>query len=218
VVLGCDATTTSLTASQFAEEAGVSRETLERLERYVALLRDWQRRKNLVAPSTLLDPWRRHLLDSAQLRPLMPESPGLIADLGTGAGFPGMVLATMGVPRIHLIESDQGKCRFLEAVAREVAADVIIHPHRAEDLGKGRLRGAVRLLLSRATAPLPRLLEYAAPLLAPRAVALLHKGAKAEEELTLAARDWIMAVERLPSRSDPRGVILRLSDIRRKRR
>jgi 16S rRNA (guanine527-N7)-methyltransferase len=101
----------------FAAATGVSRETIERLSAYAALLVKWQARINLVSASTLEDLWRRHMLDSAQLLPLLPEGTTSVIDLGSGAGFPGLVLAILGIPEVHLIESDQRKCVFLtEAV------------------------------------------------------------------------------------------------------
>src|SRR5690606_7990835 len=95
----------------------VSRETLERLRRWVELLELWQQRINLVAASTLADPWRRHVLDGGQLRLLAPDA-RTWADLGTGPGVPGMILAIMGVPEMHLVESDQRKVAFLRESAR----------------------------------------------------------------------------------------------------
>ena len=107
---GCDA---PLTAEDFRRLTGVSRETLARLERHAALLTKWQKRINLVGRESLRDLWRRHMLDSAQLVPLLPERTRSVADIGSGAGFPGLVLAIMGVPEVHLIEADARKCAFL---------------------------------------------------------------------------------------------------------
>ena len=114
----------------------VSRETLQRLEIYAGLLEKWQAKINLVGPATLPDLWRRHFLDSAQLLPLLPAAGGTLADLGSGAGFPGLVLAMMTDWRVHLLDSDQRKCAFLRQVALDcgVGTQVTIHAKRIEQV------------------------------------------------------------------------------------
>ena len=121
-------------AAAFQAETGVSRETLDRLAAYEATLRKWQPKINLVGPSTLPDAWRRHFFDSAQLFPLLPESVRVLVDLGSGAGFPGLVLSIMGVPEVHLVESDSRKCAFL----REAGLDELIVPTIRGDVAEGR--------------------------------------------------------------------------------
>ncbi len=204
-----------LTPEAFQQATAVSRETLEKLERYEALLRKWNRAINLVGKGTLSDPWRRHFLDSAQLMEHLPENPAgkrlKIVDLGSGAGFPGMVLAVMGAGEVHLIESDQRKAAFLREVSRETGAGAVIHAERIEDVAPF----PADLVTARALAPLGDLLSFAEPFLAPEGRCLFLKGKSAEEELTLAAREWKMSVERHPSRSDPEAQLL---DIRRPRR
>lgn len=204
------ATGTPLTADDFHSLTAVSRETLARLEAYAALLARWQSRINLVGPATLRNPWRRHFLDSAQLLPYLPESTRRLADLGSGAGFPGLVLAIMGVPDVHLIESDQRKVAFLRAVAGETGTPVTIHATRIEALSG--LEADV--ITARALAPLASLLDYALPLLrsqgGSKGACLFLKGQQVEPELAAASARWSMTVERLASRSDPTGVILRL--------
>ena len=203
-----------LTPDEFAATCDVSRETLARLHTYLDLLREWQGRKNLVAPTTLEDPWRRHMLDSAQLVPLI-EPDAEIVDIGSGAGFPGLVLAIMGLQNVRLVESDRRKCEFLQAAAAATGTSVEIYPERAETLGKEALRGVADVVTARAVAPLPKLLGWAAPLLVPGGYCLFLKGARAEEELTAAGKDWRMRVTRFPSRSDPSGTVLRLDQPRR---
>jgi hypothetical protein len=102
-----------LTPGQFQAQTGVSRETLARLETYVELLTSWNRRINLVGPNTIGDIWRRHILDSAQLFPLIPPAARRLVDFGSGAGLPGLILAIMGVPEVYLVESDQRKIAFM---------------------------------------------------------------------------------------------------------
>ncbi len=196
-------------AEDFCAATGVSRETLERLELYAGLLRQWQPRINLVGPATLPDLWRRHFLDSAQLWPLCLESTHRLVDLGSGAGFPGLVLAILGVPEVHLVESDHRKVAFLRTVAAATGTQVTVHAMRIE---------AVPPLLAdvvtaRALAPLASLLAYAVPCLGPSGVCLFLKGQQVESEIADAGRRWTMGVERLPSRTDSSGVILRIDRV-----
>src|SRR5439155_10609992 len=122
----------SLGPRGFAEIVPVSRETLSRLEAYAALLTQWSARINLVGRDTIPDLWRRHILDSAQLWPLIPEVVRNLIDLGSGAGFPGLVLAILGVPGVELVEADSRKCAFLREAARITEADVEIRPCRIQ--------------------------------------------------------------------------------------
>ena len=188
---------------------GVSRETSDRLARHLELLARWQERINLVGPATLADPWRRHVLDSAQLAPLVPAGARL-ADLGSGAGFPGLVLAILRGGPVELIESDARKAAFLAEAARATAAPAAVHNARAESLA---LKADV--VAARACAPLDRLLGLALPLLAPGGVCLFLKGARAAEEIEAARARWRMTVRRHPSLSAPEGAVLELRDISR---
>ena len=206
-----------LTPEDFAAEVIVSRETMERLRAYRDLLVKWQRAVNLISSNDLPDIWRRHFLDSAQLMPLLPpapHSPRIIADLGSGAGFPGLVLAILGAGEVHLIESDGRKCAFLAEAARVTGAPVTIHNIR---LGKDAPEPPIQadVVTSRALAPLEKLLDFAAPLLKPGGTCLFLKGAGAAEELTTAGKVWNMRVEKLPSRTSGEGLILRLGDLSR---
>ena len=191
--------------------AGVSRETRAALSRYVELLLRWNRSLNLISSKDEHDIWRRHIDDSLQLLPLMPPSLDRAIDLGTGAGFPGLILALVsGVP-FDLIESDKRKAAFLRQAARVTGAAVQVHAVRAEST---QIPPA-RLITARAVAPLPRLLGLAAPFLKPDGICLLLKGARVEPELTHAAAEWHMHVERIPSRTDASGCILRISELGR---
>ena len=204
--------------AEFRRETGVSRETMARLEAYAALLVKWTRSINLVSRGSLADLWRRHMLDSAQLLPLLPAVPEgrrrVVLDLGSGAGFPGMVLSILGAGDVHLVEANQRKVAFLREVAREVGSDAHIHGLRIEQLPAF----AVDVVTARAIASLDRLLDYAAPFLDPAraapgqppAHALFLKGGRAEEELTKARKRWKMDVAQTPSRTDPTGTILNI--------
>lgn len=198
-------------AEAFQAETGVSRETRDRLAAYADLVRRWQPKINLVGPSTLDDIWRRHILDSAQLMPLLPEGTRTLVDLGSGAGFPGLVLAVMGVPDVHLVESDTRKATFLREAARVSGTTVTVHARRIDAVPAI----AADVVTARALAPLVELLAWAHRFVGSRGVALLPKGQHAEDEMTDAARQWVMAVERLPSRTDANGTILRVSGIAR---
>jgi 16S rRNA (guanine527-N7)-methyltransferase len=199
-----------LGAAGFAATIAVSRETLERFDSYLALLERWQKAINLVGRSTLDDPWRRHVLDSAQLARFLPAGQGGVADLGSGAGLPGIILAIMGTPDVHLVEADRRKAQFLREAARHLdLATVTVHPARIETLAM-----KVAAVTSRALAPLPALLGMAAPLLAPGGRLVLLKGRNVETELAEAMRAWEMRVALHPSLADPEGRILILDEVR----
>ena len=198
----------------FAEIVPVSRETLARLEAYAALLTLWSARINLIGRSTIADLWRRHILDSAQLWPLLPASAQTLIDLGSGAGFPGLVLAILGVPRVELVEADSRKCAFLREAARVTEVDVTIRPWRIQAVPAH----PVDVVTARACAPLDRLLELAQPFLGSGSEAWFLKGERAAEELTLARKGWTMTASLSQSRSDPRGVVLRLQQVVREHR
>ena len=194
----------------------VSRETLSRLETYAALLVKWQAKINLVGPATLPDLWRRHFLDSAQLLPLLPPAPGTLVDLGSGAGFPGLVLALMTEWRVHLIDSDQRKCALLRQVALDTGVNtrVAIHAQRFEDVPGYK----AAIVTARACAPLDALLGHAVPFLGENGRCLFLKGAQVEEELTAAEANWNMQVTRRPSLTDPAGVILVIDHLEKRKR
>jgi 16S rRNA (guanine527-N7)-methyltransferase len=204
-----------LSPDEFAALTGVSQATLARLQAYAGLLTTWSGRINLVASSTLADPWRRHFLDSAQLYPLIPNplssagAPTLI-DLGSGAGFPGLVLAIMGTEGVELVESDARKCAFLREAARVAGATVTIRNARIEAVPA---RPATAIT-ARGCASLDRLLSYSQRFIGPDTVCLFAKGEQAGHEVVVAAQAWDFDVTSHPSRTDPRGVILCLSRVR----
>ncbi|HLJ64826.1 MAG TPA: 16S rRNA (guanine(527)-N(7))-methyltransferase RsmG [Stellaceae bacterium] len=190
----------------FAKRIVVSRETLDRLTLYVELLIAWNRRINLVGANTIGDVWRRHILDSAQLFALIPPKARSLIDLGSGAGLPGLVLALMGVPEVHLVEADLRKAAFLREAARRTGAAVEIHAQRMEKINPFM----VDIVTARALAPLSALLGMAGKFSHSRTICLFPKGANVEDELISAAKDWKMQVEHVPSLSDPKAKILRL--------
>lgn len=202
--------------SDLESDLDVSRETLGRLKTYGALLVKWQKAKNLVSNSTLKDIWRRHFLDSAQLAPKLAEVFGKqhlkMLDIGSGAGFPGLVLAAMGVGHAHMVEANGRKCIFMRQVCLETGADAQIHNVRIEDIPPFE----VDIITSRACARIGQLLDWSEPFLFCNPEIWLLKGESAEEELTEAQACWNMTINRFDSKSDPSGVMLRLCDIKRK--
>lgn len=192
----------------------VSRETMAKLDRYVELLIEWQNKMNLVGPATLPQVWIRHILDSAQLLNHLPDDLKNLVDIGSGAGFPGMVLAIMGVKHVNLIEATQKKARFLETVAQELGVKVKIHPKRTEDS-----TGILSLIVTaRAVGPLKELIPLAYPFVNKGGTMLFLKGRNLQEELTESAKDWHFTSEIIQSLSDPSGNVLKLMDIKRRQR
>jgi 16S rRNA (guanine527-N7)-methyltransferase len=192
----------------------VSRETLARLKAYVDLLTDWNARHNLVSASSLADVWRRHILDSVQLASFVPETSSSLVDLGSGAGFPGLVLAILFECRAGfrtvLYEATQKKSEFLAAAAARTGAQVDIRNTRIEQAKSE----SFDVVTARALAPLDKLLGYAHSFQGPETLNLFLKGQSVGAELTLAHKSWSMQVTQHPSRSDPSGVILAIRELR----
>ena len=194
---------------------GVSRESSERLKLYVDLLIQWQKRINLIGPSTVEHVWSRHIRDSVQLLPLLPAETRSIAELGSGAGIPGLVLAIAGNLEVHLYESNGKKAAFLREAVRRLGLKGHIHMVRLETLVTASDIPQVQCVVARALAPLNLLLQYASPFLARGAVGLFHKGQDVELELTEATKYWRLNVLRHPSLCDSRGVILEIKEATR---
>jgi 16S rRNA (guanine527-N7)-methyltransferase len=186
---------------------------LERLKRYDALLLDWNARHNLVARSTIEDRWRRHFLDSAQLFALLPKDAKTLVDFGSGAGFPGFVLAAMGSGRglkVFLVESVGKKAAFLSAAAAEMGLkNVEVLPERIE---KAQL-SPPDVITARAVAPLSKLLSYAHEISGHSTLCLFLKGQDVGVELTEAAKSWSMDLTRHPSATSAGSVILAIRKI-----
>lgn len=197
---------------QFLAQLSVPRETVEKLERYAAMLTEWQSKINLVSATTLPNLWTRHLLDSAQLYRLLPAGTQRMADLGSGAGFPGLVLAIMGVPEMHLIESDQRKSVFLREVARATETKVTVHANRIEDVPPLH----VDVVSARALAPLSRLIPLAYRHLKAGGQCLFLKGAELPAELQDASKDWQFEAQESDSLTSAQGRILQLGRLAQK--
>ena len=200
----------------FAAAIPVSRETLARLKLYASLLADWNERHNLVSTNSLGDLWRRHFLDSAQLAAFVSTSAGSLVDLGSGAGFPGLVLAELLRDQPHfrtvLYESTGKKAEFLKTVAERLKLPSV-------EIRQARVENAdlepFDVITARACAPLAGLLAYAQRFWGPATKALFLKGQNIEVELTEARKSWSMHQERHPSRSDASGVILEIRELHR---
>ena len=185
---------------------GVSNDTLDRLQVYLQTLKKWQKAINLVGPKTLNDPWRRHLLDCAQVASeISPDQ--RVVDLGSGAGLPGLIIAIMTGADVHLVESDQRKSTFLHEAGRATETKITVHAERAEEIPP--LNADV--VTARALAPLPRLLPWVHRHLKKGGDSYLLKGSDVDQELTLAAKKWTMITSRKPSVSDPSGTVLHVS-------
>ncbi len=192
-------------------DLNVSRETQERLETYVDLLLHWNRRVNLVSKGDIVGLWERHVFDSLQLVPLIssmfPSGLPMVLDLGSGAGFPGIVLAIAEVGDVHLVEANRRKAAFLAEAARRTDTKATIHSMRIEALPAFR----ADVITARALAPLSQLLAWSRPLLKPDGFCLFPKGRNADHELTAMGKVSNMSVEQMPSRSDPTSTILRIA-------
>ncbi len=203
----------------FAEAFNVPHETILGLRRYADLLAHWQRSINLVAPSTLPAVWSRHFADSAQLRSLAPDA-RLWLDLGSGAGFPGLVIALLQaqVPdfRMHMVESNRKKCAFLAEVARALQTPVDIHAMRIEDLPEKAQSLRPDVVSARALAPLPRLLELAEPFVGEGTRGLFLKGRETEAEIEAAQAGWDFEFRLHPSLTDEHARIVELTGLRRR--
>jgi 16S rRNA (guanine527-N7)-methyltransferase len=192
----------------------VSDSALARLDRYVALLLDWQSRINLIAPSTVPEIWTRHVADSLQLLDLAPDA-RIWVDFGSGGGFPGLAVACVLADRpgaqVHLVESNGKKAAFLREAARVAGAPVTVHAVRIGNFGES-FSGPVDVVSARALAPLKQLCDEAAPYIHRgvdrSTLGLFLKGQDVEVELTEAAKYWRIEAEKAPSRTSPDGRIV----------
>ncbi|MDA0238476.1 MAG: 16S rRNA (guanine(527)-N(7))-methyltransferase RsmG [Proteobacteria bacterium] len=199
--------------NRIESEFNVSRETIHRLERYTELLKTWQSKINLIGPGTVEIIWHRHILDSLQLVPFLPSEANSIADLGSGAGFPGLVLSiATGLP-VDLIESTGRKAAFLRTVARETDANVTVRNCRIEDVPTSD-RWSV--ITARGCASLTNLLSYAEPLIERGGTCLFLKGGKWREELTESLKSWNISSMEENSLTDDAGTILKVTKFSRR--
>jgi 16S rRNA (guanine527-N7)-methyltransferase len=196
----------------------VSRETLDRLDRFVATLLTWQRRINLIAPASVRATWTRHVADSLQLLSSAPSAK-IWLDLGSGAGFPGLVIAcALGEKpgaRVHLVESNGKKAAFLREAVRVTGAPAVVHQARIEQMGM-KVEEPIEVVTARALAPLNELLVLAEPWLKRGAQALFPKGQDIGAELTEASKYWNIKAVLVPSKTDPRARIVSVNRAERR--
>ncbi len=204
---------TIMSPEDFLKETDVPQELLDDLKTYINLLEKWQEKINLVSSSTMSDVWSRHVLDSYQIYNLIPKSATVLADLGSGAGFPGLILALcskhLGGPKVHLVEADSRKCAFLSEVNSQTDARADIHTRRIESL----MDLQADVVTARALAPLKKLIKLAVRLENGTTTYIFPKGEKASQELTEAAKEWTMSVTKTASRTHPAATILTLKGV-----
>jgi 16S rRNA (guanine527-N7)-methyltransferase len=213
-----------MSPEEFQSISNVSRETLDRLTTYAGLLEKWQKAINLVSKNSLPDLWQRHMLDSAQLYgiahqiiddsegQLLPLEKSLWLDLGSGAGFPGLVLAIMGVGNVHLVESDMRKCTFMREVARETNTNVSIHTCRIEKLQDQKdSPDQADFISARALAKVDQLLVWADTFRSPDTVCLFPKGQDVDSELDHLLQSDDSIIKKWPSRTQEQSVVLQVT-------
>lgn len=197
-------------AKSFLAATDVSRETMEDIRRYAQLLEKWQKKINLVSASTLPTLWSRHFYDSFQLKRLFEGKNPKILDIGSGAGFPGLLLSMLDIGEFHMVESNNKKCAFMRQVIREANCNAVVHHERAENLAPFH----VDYIISRACASLDKLFNLGRNFIHNETICLFLKGRVAEQEIVEARANWQFEVEKFTSATEESGVILKLSHIR----
>ena len=200
-----------MSSSHLAEELNVSRETMDRLKVFEKLLRKLQKTINLVGTRTLKYIWRRHFLDCGQICTLTPLQMKTVVDLGSGAGFPGLVVSIISGCSVTLVEADKRKAAFLREVSRATFSNTIVLAERAEDIKAS----PADVVTARAVAPITRLLELSEPWVLPGGECYFLKGASVEDELTDAKHFWDIKYELFPSLSSPEGTIVCVKEFNR---
>ena len=200
--------------SEFLQKTNVSHETAVKLDRYAELLIEWNQKFNLVAKSTIPHIWTRHFLDSAQLANFIPKKSTTLIDLGSGAGFPGLVLSIMDVlPNIHLVESTGKKAIFLQTIIDELGLKTNVHHCRIEEI-KGI---NTDIITARAVASLSELFKLSMPLIKRETLCLFMKGQNTDSELTESKKYWKFDCEKAASISDDSGSVLIINNLKRKK-
>ena len=188
----------------FTSQLNVSRETLDIFSVYGETLAKWQSKINLISGKTLDNVWRRHFLDCAQLHNLLPSGTKNILDIGSGAGFPGLVLAVMGVKNVTLVEADSKKCLFVSEVVRRTGRHANIVNCRIEEFDGGYFD----VITARALAPMDKLLPYINPHFGPKTKGIFLKGQQVDRELTKAKKQWKLDYKTVQSITNDSGSII----------
>jgi 16S rRNA (guanine527-N7)-methyltransferase len=193
----------------FAEALNASCEALAKLDRYAEILVEWNQKFNLVSETTLPHIWQRHFLDSAQFMRIAPREAKSLADLGSGAGFPGLVLSIMGIRNVHLVESIGKKANFLRTVIEELKLDTKVLNMRIESIHEIKFD----VITARALKPLPQLLKLAKPLMKKDSLCIFLKGQQLDGELTESRKYWRFDHETFSSLSDRSGRVLKITNL-----
>jgi len=198
-----------MTEQEFQKLTGASRETMEKFSCYAALLTKWQKAINLVSNSTIPLLWERHILDSYQILKYAPAGEGVWVDMGSGAGFPALIVAMATKYQVHVIESDQRKCQFMREVSRETSSPITVHNDRIEKIDAF----SADVISARALSSLEKLLKYAAQFSSQKTLHLYLKGQDVDAELTRAAKCWRMDAVKHRSLSSSEGSVLELRKV-----
>ena len=193
----------------FLEQVNVSRETFQKLEIYAGLLSEWQSKINLISKNSLKHVWHRHFLDSAQIFSMLPKKATSHLDVGTGAGFPGLVLSIMGMKNADLVEKNKKKCAFLHEVIRKTGAPAKVHSCKIENLPVKEYD----VVLARGLMSLDGLLYTLSPFFGSDTLGIFPKGLKVNQELTAASKNWKMNVAMKQSITSPDGKIVLVKDL-----
>ncbi len=203
----------SFSEKTFMEKTNVSRETMADIKTYATYLIKWQKKLNLVSRSTLEDLWRRHFYDSYQLKDYfegVAQRKLRILDIGSGAGFPGLLLSMLDIGEFHMVESNGKKCAFMRQVIRNTNSRAIVHAERVEEMEVF----AADYIISRACAPLDKLLNLGYGFIQENTICLFLKGQMANEEIKQAQKNWTFQIEKFTSKSEESGTILKVSHIK----
>jgi len=194
--------------------SNLTEETLERFKIYEVLLKEWGAKINLISRNESADVWERHFLDSLQLLPYLESLSSSIIDIGSGAGFPGLVLVLSGAQNMILVESNGKKCLFLNQVAQETNTPVTILNQRLEDI---KPAWQPHYITARAVASLDLLLKWSRPFIGPQTKLLFLKGKQANEEVKVASQKWLMHIKKESSITHEEGTILLITGAKEKR-
>ena len=201
--------------NSFKRDQVVSRETYDKLEAFSDLLKQWNASINLVSKNSIEKLWKRHIADSMQGSALIRNVDGSILDIGTGAGFPGLIIAILGAEKVHLVESNSKKCSFLREAIRITNCNAQVHNVRLTPRSAAALNiPRVDVITARAVTSLVNLLDIVFPIVYEGTYCIFHKGSRVEDEILIAKSKWDFELDRVRNAVEPNSVILRLKNLR----